>query len=79
MFIYGFTNSYGKKKDDEELRILERVKDYSKLLIGNKYHLRKFVSKDGSTVYDEVYDIVLKEFLDGYVIDSETDEKFQVG
>lgn len=60
--------SYGRKNTEHANGILERVKDYSKLVPGNEYHLRKMISREGNSVLDETYDIVLKEFKEGFLI-----------
>lgn len=70
--------SYGKRHEDKESHIIERVKDLSTLVIGNKYHLRKFIRKEESTVFDDVYDIILKEVRESILVD-ESGEEFMTG
>lgn len=70
---------YGKKKEESGLHLLRRVKDTSTLVPGNSYHIRKMISREGNTIKDEVYDIILKEFKDGVLIEQDTDNQYPVG
>lgn len=67
---------YWKKKDNNEMFILARVKDLSTLVPGNSYHLRKFIKQEGNIVTDEVHDIILKEVVDEFLVEQDTDTKF---
>ena len=71
--------SYGKKSEDNELLILERIKDYSSLTSGKQYQLRKFISQEGMIVFNDVYDIILKEYVNGIVIEQDTNIEFNIG
>ena len=68
---------YGRKKEENKY-LLERIKDFSTLVPGQSYHLRKMISKDECIVYDDVYDVILKEFKDGILYEQDTDEQFLI-
>ena len=69
--------SYHRKREEKTAwSILERVKDHSKLVPGNAYHLRKVLKRDGNTIIDEVHDIVFEKLEDGFLIEQETGNKF---
>jgi hypothetical protein len=67
--------AYGKKHKDHVTTFLKRVKDMTTLVVGQEYHLRKQLSRDGNVIKDEVHDIILKEFKEENLI-SEDDAKF---
>jgi len=68
--------SYRKRNKVETYPFLSRVKNVSDLIVGQKYHLRKLIKKEGSICIDEAHDLILKEEKEGYMFDQETDSKF---
>ena len=71
--------AYGKKTEEKEFHALSRVKDYTALIPGQEYHLRKIITQEGSVLYDEVYDAIFKELKDGLFIEVETETEFPIG
>lgn len=71
--------SYGKKKEDTGLNLLERVKDHSTMAPGTLYHIRKIIKQEGNIITDEVHDVILKEFKDGFFIEQDTDSEYAIG
>ncbi len=61
--------AYRNKDKTSKSSILSQVKDLSKLVIGDSYHLRKKLSQDGNVIKDEVHDVVFKELLDSDFVD----------
>jgi hypothetical protein len=37
------------------------------------------ISREGNSIKDEAYDIVLKEFKDGFLIEQDTNAEYKVG
>lgn len=68
--------SYKRKNKAEIYPFLSRVKNIADLIIGQKYHLRKLLKKEGSIIVDEAHDLVLKEEKDGYMFDQDSESKF---
>lgn len=66
--------SYHSKHTEKQSWLLERIKDYSKLVSGSNYHLRKMIEQKDNVINDEVHDIVLKEFKEGILITQENEE-----
>lgn len=72
--------AYVKKSSDDEGCILQRVKDYTTLVTGNKYQLRKMIRQEGCIVYDEVHDIVFKDYrFNDCILETNTNTEFKIG
>lgn len=64
------------KKNDSAPTMLFRIKDIADLKPGQNYHIRKLLDQQGSVVYDEVHDIVLKEVKDNLLIEDGTEDSY---
>lgn len=70
---------FDKKNKSEPAYLYCRIKNLQDLVVGNEYHLRKMIRREGSTVFDEVEDIILKSVDGNFLVDETTEEKFEVG
>ena len=70
---------FDKKNKSEPAYLYFRIKNLQDLVVGNEYHLRKMIRREGSTVFDEVEDIILKSVDGNFLVDETTEEKFEVG